>query len=47
MKMMDEGFEEKAKARKAQKWKALADKGLLKNGSKKRKREKPVKASED
>ncbi|XP_027062063.1 DEAD-box ATP-dependent RNA helicase 36-like [Coffea arabica] len=41
MKMMDEGFEEKAKARKAQKLKALAEKGLLKS-SKKRKRKKGV-----
>lgn len=39
MKMMDDGFEEKAKARKTQKLKTLADKGLLKKRSKKRKRE--------
>lgn len=41
MKMMDEGFEEKAKARKAQKLKALEEKGLLKS-NKKRKRKKGV-----
>lgn len=40
MKMMDDGFEEKAKARKAQKMKTLADKGLLnKNKNKRRKKE--------
>jgi len=39
MKMMDDGFEEKAKARKAQKMKSLAEKGLLnKNNNKKRRR---------
>ncbi|THG12570.1 hypothetical protein TEA_006740 [Camellia sinensis var. sinensis] len=39
MKMMDDGFEEKAKARKEQKLKTLAEKGLLKKKrSKKRKR---------
>ncbi|KAL6567622.1 DEAD-box ATP-dependent RNA helicase 36 [Orobanche gracilis] len=38
MKMIDDGFEEKVKARKAQKLKTLAEKGLLKNKSKKRKR---------
>ncbi|CAK9165648.1 unnamed protein product [Ilex paraguariensis] len=42
MKMMDDGFEEKAKARKAQKLKTLAEKGLLKKRSKKRKRDKPA-----
>lgn len=36
MKMMDEGFEEKEKSRKAQKLKRLEEKGLLKN-SKQRK----------
>lgn len=39
MKMMDEGFDEKAQARKAQKLKTLAEKGLLKKKGKKRKRE--------
>lgn len=39
MKMMDDGFDERAKARKAQKWKALEEKGLRK----KRKRGKPGK----
>lgn len=38
MKMMDDGFEEKAKARKEQNLKTLAEKGLLKKRSKKRKR---------
>ncbi|CAL5321298.1 unnamed protein product [Camellia sinensis] len=38
MKMMDDGFEEKAIARKEQKLKTLAEKGLLKKRSKKRKR---------
>uniref|UniRef100_A0A5B7BY30 Putative DEAD-box ATP-dependent RNA helicase 36 n=1 Tax=Davidia involucrata TaxID=16924 RepID=A0A5B7BY30_DAVIN len=38
MKMMDDGFEEKAKARKAQKLKTLAERGLLKKHSKNRKR---------
>lgn len=47
MKMMDDGFDEKAKARKAQKLKALAEKGLLKNSNKKRKREKRAQVSED
>ncbi|KAL6546967.1 DEAD-box ATP-dependent RNA helicase 36 [Orobanche minor] len=41
MKMIDDGFEEKVKARKAQKLKTLAEKDLLKNKSKKRKRVKP------
>lgn len=45
MKMMDGGFEEKAKARKAQKLKALAEKDEPKKG-KKRRRQKPVKASQ-
>ncbi|KAG4133242.1 hypothetical protein ERO13_D08G084700v2 [Gossypium hirsutum] len=40
MKMMDDGFEEKVKERKKQKLKTLAEKGLLKKRSKKRKREK-------
>jgi ATP-dependent RNA helicase DDX49/DBP8 len=40
MKMVDDGFEEKAKARKDQKLKTLADKGLLKR-SKKRKKGRP------
>ncbi|KAK6123885.1 hypothetical protein DH2020_042376 [Rehmannia glutinosa] len=47
MKMMDDGFEDKAKARKAQKLKTLAEKGLLKNKSKKRKRAKPMKESKE
>ncbi|KAJ4970488.1 hypothetical protein NE237_003587 [Protea cynaroides] len=38
MKMMEDGFEEKAKERKAQKLKTLAERGLLKNRNKKRKR---------
>ncbi|KAF7824387.1 DEAD-box ATP-dependent RNA helicase 36 [Senna tora] len=38
MKMVDDGFEEKAKERKKQKLKMLAEKGLLKKRSKKRKR---------
>ena len=37
MKMMDDGFEEKVKERKRQKLKTLAEKGLLKKRSKKRK----------
>ncbi|KAL8461873.1 hypothetical protein ACS0TY_033095 [Phlomoides rotata] len=41
MKMMDDGFDERAKARKAQKWKSLEEKGLRK----KRKRGKPVKSN--
>ncbi|KAK7271331.1 hypothetical protein RJT34_27133 [Clitoria ternatea] len=40
MKMIDDGFEEKAKERKKQKLKMLAEKGLLKKRSKKRKRNK-------
>ncbi|KAI3728323.1 hypothetical protein L6452_16957 [Arctium lappa] len=39
MKMMDDGFEEKAKARKAQKMKSLEEKGLLNKNNKRRKRE--------
>ncbi|KAM7510178.1 hypothetical protein LguiB_009053 [Lonicera macranthoides] len=39
MKMMDDGFDEKAKERKKQKLKTLADKGLLKKSRKKQKRE--------
>ncbi|KAL4587334.1 hypothetical protein LXL04_000203 [Taraxacum kok-saghyz] len=38
MKMMDDGFEEKAKARKAHKMTSLADKGLLVNKNKRRKK---------
>ncbi|XP_027342058.1 DEAD-box ATP-dependent RNA helicase 36 [Abrus precatorius] len=38
MKMIDDGFEEKAKERKKQKLKMLAEKGLLKKRNKKRKR---------
>ena len=37
MKSMDEGFDEKAKERKKQKMKTLAEKGLLKKRNKKRK----------
>ncbi|KAK0595205.1 hypothetical protein LWI29_004490 [Acer saccharum] len=37
MKLMDEGFDEKAKERKKQKMKTLAEKGLLKKRNKKRK----------
>ena len=37
MKMMDDGFDEKAKERKKQKLKILAEKGSLKKRSKKRK----------
>lgn len=40
MKMRDDGFEEKAKDRKKQKLKTLAERGLLNKRSKKRKREK-------
>ncbi|TKY49425.1 DEAD-box ATP-dependent RNA helicase 36 [Spatholobus suberectus] len=40
MKMIDDGFEEKAKERKKQKLTMLAEKGLLKEKSKKRKRNK-------
>lgn len=39
MKMMDDGFDEKAKERKKQKLKTLAEKGLLQKSRKKRKRE--------
>ncbi|KAG5546895.1 hypothetical protein RHGRI_018904 [Rhododendron griersonianum] len=38
MKMVDDGFEEKAKARREQNMKTLAEKGLLKKRSKKRKK---------
>ncbi|KAJ4980891.1 hypothetical protein NE237_031728 [Protea cynaroides] len=38
MKMMEDGFEEKTKERKAQKLKTLAERGLLKKHNKKRKR---------
>ncbi|KAL8469394.1 hypothetical protein ACS0TY_032287 [Phlomoides rotata] len=41
MKMMDDGFDERAKTRKAQKWKSLEEKGLRK----KLKRGKPVKSN--
>ncbi|KAK1587619.1 hypothetical protein Q3G72_014902 [Acer saccharum] len=37
MKLMDEGFDEKAKERKEQKMKTLSEKGLLKKRNKKRK----------
>ncbi|XP_061356438.1 DEAD-box ATP-dependent RNA helicase 36-like [Gastrolobium bilobum] len=40
MKMMEDGFDEKAKERKKQKLKMLSEKGLLKKRSKKRKRNK-------
>ncbi|XP_042518867.1 DEAD-box ATP-dependent RNA helicase 36 [Macadamia integrifolia] len=43
MKMMEDGFEEKAKERKAQKLKTLAEKGLLKKRNKKRKRQRSAK----
>nr|POF23626.1 dead-box atp-dependent rna helicase 36 [Quercus suber] len=43
MKMMDDGFDEKAKECKKQKLKTLAEKGSLKKRSKKRKREKSAK----
>lgn len=43
MKMMDDGFDEKEKERKKQKLKTLAEKGLLKKRSKKRKRVKSTK----
>ncbi|OIW11686.1 hypothetical protein TanjilG_12205 [Lupinus angustifolius] len=43
MKMLDDGFEEKAKERKKQKLRMLSEKGLLKKGSKKRKRNKEFK----
>ncbi|KAF8408605.1 hypothetical protein HHK36_004668 [Tetracentron sinense] len=46
MRMMDDGFEEKAKERKAQKLKTLADKGLLKKRSKNRKRGRFAKENE-
>ncbi|XP_022717594.1 DEAD-box ATP-dependent RNA helicase 36 isoform X2 [Durio zibethinus] len=46
MKMMDDGFEEKVKERKKHKLKTLADKGLLKKRSKKRKRDKSAKNSD-
>lgn len=46
MKMMDDGFEEKAKARKAQKLKTLAEKGLLKKNTRKRKRAKTPKVGD-
>lgn len=39
MKMMDDGFEEKAKERKNQKLNTLADKGLLKKRSKLKRKE--------
>lgn len=37
MKMIDDGYEEKAKERKAQKLKTLAEKGLLKRRQKNKK----------
>ena len=37
MKMIDDGYEEKAKERKSQKMKALAEKGLLKRKRKNKK----------
>ena len=43
MKMVDDGFEEKVKERKKQKFKTLAEKGLLKKRSRKRRREKASK----
>ncbi|KDP25071.1 hypothetical protein JCGZ_22606 [Jatropha curcas] len=43
MKMMDDGFEEKAKERKEQKLKTLAEKGLLRKKIRKRKRQNPAK----
>ena len=46
MKMMDDGFEEKAKARKAQKLKTLIEKGLLKKKTRKRKRAKTPKTKD-
>ncbi|KAK7243817.1 hypothetical protein RIF29_38629 [Crotalaria pallida] len=42
MKMLDDGFEEKAKERKKQKLKMLSEKGLLKKRSKKRKGNKEI-----
>lgn len=43
MKMMDDGFEDKAKERKKQKLKTLAEKGLLRSRSEKRKQKKSAK----
>jgi ATP-dependent RNA helicase DDX49/DBP8 len=43
MKMMDDGFDEKANERKKQKLKTLEEKGLLKKRSKKRNRDKSAK----
>lgn len=43
MRMMDDGFDEKAKERKAQKLKSLAEKGLLKKKQDKKKRKARVK----
>lgn len=43
MKMVDDGFEEKEKERKKQKLNTLAEKGLLKKRSRKRRREKSAK----
>lgn len=43
MNMIDDGFEEKAKERKKQKLRTLAEKGLLKKRSKKRKGDRSAK----
>lgn len=43
MKMVDDGFEEKEKERKKQTLNTLAEKGLLKKRSRKRRREKSAK----
>lgn len=43
MKMVDDGFEDKAKERKKQKLKTLAEKGLLRSRSEKRKQKKSAK----
>lgn len=46
MKMLDDGFDEKEKERKKQKQEILAEKGLLKERSKKRNRNKGTKEGE-
>ncbi|MCL7021660.1 hypothetical protein MKW94_012718 [Papaver nudicaule] len=46
MKMLDDGFEQKAEDRKAQKLKTLSEKGLLKEKTKKRRRSKTTSAEE-
>ncbi|KAI3831816.1 hypothetical protein MKW92_000509 [Papaver armeniacum] len=46
MKMMDDGFDQKAEERKAQKLKTLSEKGLLKEKTKKRRRTKTTSAEE-